>query len=706
MKKRLLIAGVYTFLCTLAVNAQDHFSCGLNKKLAVLYAENPQLEKDHEKLFLNGMHTEVKGGEKTTIFTIPVVFHIIHTYGAENISDQQVQDQMAILNRDYRLLNADTSDVIPEFKQIYGDVGIEFKLATIDPFGNCTNGIEHIYSHETFQGDDYSKLHQWYRANYLNVWVVESMENGVAGYAYYPTATEGSGFFRDGVIILNDYIGSIGTSSPYNSRALTHEIGHYLGLSHTWGSTNDPGVACGDDYMADTPITKGSQLVCNTNMAVCTSGVKENVQNYMDYSYCSRMFTLNQVSAMRNILQGPAGQRDMLIDPETASATGIDLTNPPVCSPIADFNANKRFVCQGTAIQFTDFSYNAAVTSRQWIFEGGSPATSTAAQPSVTYSTAGYKNVKLIVSNASGADTLSMDNYILVSENFADFIGPKSFDLENNYTSLFRSENPEENHAKFSLYASNGVNNSHCFKLNNYKDVSNAMIFSEDYFYYNRLGGSEDALITPSLDLSTTSNVTLTFQYSFATNASSLDLITDKLRIYSSKNCGETWTLRKTITGPELLTMGYSGYSDFAPSTSNQWKTATINYSASSSDHMTRFKIEFTASDFAGNLFVDDINVGGVLGLVQNAVDQLELSIYPNPASNAKDIFVSYTAQNDEVDFILRDIQGKEISRTTKSEKNQMVSFNLTEELVLPAACYFLEIRTGAFSATKKIIVL
>ncbi len=706
MKKRILIAGVCTFLCTLAVNAQDHFSCGLNKKLAVLYAENPQLEKDHEKLLLNGMHTEVKGGEKTTIFTIPVVFHIIHTYGAENISDQQVQDQMAILNRDYRLLNADTSDVIPEFKQIYGDVGIEFKLATIDPFGNCTNGIEHIYSHETFQGDDYSKLHQWYRANYLNVWVVESMENGVAGYAYYPTATEGSGFFRDGVIILNDYIGSIGTSSAYNSRALTHEIGHYLGLSHTWGSTNDPGVACGDDYMADTPITKGSQLVCNTNMAVCTPGVKENVQNYMDYSYCSRMFTLNQVSAMRNILQGPAGQRDMLIDPETATATGIDLTNPPVCAPIADFNANKRFVCQGTAIQFTDFSYNAAVTNRQWIFEGGSPATSTAAQPTVTYSTGGYKNVKLVVSNASGADTLSMDNYILVSENSADFIGPKSLDLEDAYVNWFRIDNPENNYAKFGLINSNGYNNSRCFKLNNYKNTTGALTFSNDYFYYNRLGGSVDALITPSFDLTTTSGVSFSFKYAYTTNTTNADLITDNIKVYSSKNCGETWTLRKTITGTELLSMGYSGYTDNAPTTNSVWKTASITYTPTALDDETRFKIEFNASDYAGNLFVDDINVGGVLGLVQNSVDQLELSIYPNPASNAKDVFVSYTAQNDEVDFILRDIQGKEISRTTKSEKNQIVSFNLTEELVLPAACYFLEIRTGAFSATKKIIVL
>lgn len=706
MKKRLLILGVCGVLFAPQLQAQETFTCGLSKKLAVLYAENPQLEKDHEKLFLNGMHTEIKNGEKTTIFTIPVVFHIIHNYGAENISDQQVYDQMAILNRDYRLMNADTADVIPEFKQVYGDVGIEFKLASIDPYGNCTNGIEHIYSHETYQGDDYSKLHQWYRANYLNVWVVESMENGVAGYAYYPTATEGSGFFRDGVIILNDYIGSIGTSSAYNSRALTHEIGHYLGLSHTWGSTNDPGVACGDDYMADTPETKGSELVCNLNMAVCNAGIKENVQNYMDYSYCSRMFTLNQVSAMRNILQGPAGQRDLLIATETATATGIDLTNPPVCAPIADFNANKRFVCQGTAVLFTDFSYNAAITDRQWIFEGGIPATSTAAQPTVTYSTGGYKNVKLVVSNASGADTLEMDNYILVSENYADFIGPKSFDLEDSYVNWFRVDNPENNYAKFNLVNSNGYDNTHCFKLNNYKNTTGALTYSNDYFYYNRLGGSVDALITPSFDLTTTSGVNFSFKYAYTTNTTNVDLITDNIKVYTSKNCGETWTLRKTITGTELLSMGYSGFTDNAPTNNSVWKTGSITYTSTALDDATRFKIEFNASDYAGNLFIDDININGVLGLTQNAVDQLEVNVFPNPAASNSDLFVSYSAQNEDVEFILRDLQGKEITHRTKTDKNQKVAFNLTEQIKLPAACYFLEIRTGAFSSTKKIIVL
>lgn len=69
------------------------------------------------------------------MFTIPVVFHILHDYGNENISEAQIRDQMEILNEDFRALNSDISSVIPEY-HIYGDARIEFKLATLDPSGN------------------------------------------------------------------------------------------------------------------------------------------------------------------------------------------------------------------------------------------------------------------------------------------------------------------------------------------------------------------------------------------------------------------------------------------------------------------------------------------------------------------------------------------------------------------------------------------
>jgi hypothetical protein len=104
---------------------------------------------------------------------------------------------------------------------------------------------------------------------YLNVWTVSQMADGVAGYAYFPSSVTGQFLMYDGVMILSAYVGSIGTGSTLTTRALTHEIGHYLNLPHTWGLTNAPGVACGDDGIFDTPITKG-WTTCTLNGIKCT----------------------------------------------------------------------------------------------------------------------------------------------------------------------------------------------------------------------------------------------------------------------------------------------------------------------------------------------------------------------------------------------------------------------------------------------------
>lgn len=703
MKKLNFLVSIMTSLCFFSANAQAPYSCGLTNKLKQLYAENPQLEIDHQQLIMNGL-SQPKSGNKSTVLTIPVVFHIVHMYGEDNISDTQVLDQLAIINRDFRLMNSDTSDVIPAFKPLYSDVEIEFKLATKDPDGNCTNGIEHIYSHEAFQGDDYSKIHQWPRFRYLNIWVVAQMENGVAGYAYYPTAVEGAAFFRDGIIILNNYIGSIGTSSPYNSRALTHEIGHYLGLPHPWGSTNDPGQACGDDGVPDTPETRGSNLNCDLALSECNAGVVENVQNYMDYSYCSRMFTVDQAAIMRNFLQGLSAQRYQLITSETANLTGIDVTSPTVCAPIADFSAERRYTCVGEAIEFKDYSFNGPVDAREWTFyDGTNVITSSSATPTIQFTSPGYKSVRLIASNAYGADTLLLTDYIFVANSWADHIGPKQFTFNTPVDyAQFGIINYEYNHARF---APNnfGKDQSGCFKLNNYFDHTSYFPLSDEGNYYNRLGGSKDELITPTFDLTFTTGVSFSFDYAYATNASNSAGITESLKVYVSKNCGKTWTLRKTITGAELVSMGYEGYEDRHPTNNQQWKTATFNYSTSGLDASTAFKIEFNASDVAGNVYIDNINVLGVLS-VPELENELDLVISPNPIQSGSDLTISYKAGNAPVHFKLLDLQGKVLFEATRNDLNTPVQFPL-EIGSLNAACYLMEIETLGYSIVKKVMV-
>jgi hypothetical protein len=141
MRKHVL-SGLLIFGALLAgssAQAQEvspHF-CGSDAKLRELIAQNPGLKEDICQFMLNNTLIQKDGGQTRMIYRIPVVFHILHEYGSENITDAQVHSQMDVLNEDYRKLNADLSTVIPEFAGITGDCQIEFTLATLDPWGNC-----------------------------------------------------------------------------------------------------------------------------------------------------------------------------------------------------------------------------------------------------------------------------------------------------------------------------------------------------------------------------------------------------------------------------------------------------------------------------------------------------------------------------------------------------------------------------------------
>jgi len=197
-------------------------------------------------------------GARST-YTLPVVFHIIHQYGSENISDEQVFDAMRVLNEDFNKENPDWDNVVSQFLPLVADVDIEFKLAKKDPQGNCTKGITRTVSALTNVGDQSMKnLIQWPRNKYLNVWVC-AYADGAAGYTLTPG---GAALYAaaDGIVMQHTYVGAIGTGSVSRSRALTHEVGHWINLEHTWGGSNTPGLTSNcstDDGVSDTPNTIG-----------------------------------------------------------------------------------------------------------------------------------------------------------------------------------------------------------------------------------------------------------------------------------------------------------------------------------------------------------------------------------------------------------------------------------------------------------------
>lgn len=706
MKK---IIQTLSVLCVIAFNqsfiqAQENFKCASHIKMQEVYAKYPYLELEHQQLIANAKQVKINDrGERETVYVIPVVFHVIHEHGSENISDDQIYNQMEILNIDFRRNNSDTVEIMNEFKALATDSQIEFKLASIDPFGNCTNGIEHIYSHETNIGDDPSKLNQWPRSRYLNVWVVKNMENGVAGYAYYPSAVSGGMYYADGIIIRHNYIGSIGTSSTFNSRALTHEIGHYLGLPHTWGNTNEPGVTCGDDGIDDTPITKGHTACVLTNTDDCINGIAENVQNFMEYSYCSRMYTPIQANVMRSTLENPVASRNNLITTLNHSITGIDVTTP-LCEPLADFTVDKRIICVGSSVQFKNATWRAAADNYVWTFDGGTPSTSNSANPLVTYNSPGKYSVTLTSSNASGSNTKTMQGFIYVAGDWWEHSGNyvETFS-SGNFGNHFFIINPEDDNSEFEVTNVAGYNDTYSATVHYFKPNLDPIL---DLNYFERLGGSKEILITPTFNLSNLSGASLSFKFAHAVITSGLyepDQLS--LKTYFSINCGETWTLMQNLQGFDVLSAGYVG-GNFIPDNS-QWYSSSINLPSTAYSTNVRFKFEFTADDYANNFYLDDIQISGTVLTEENDFEFNNLVVYPSPTDANSQVKINYTCkENTTVRLAIVNALGDIIYQTDvlANQGQNMVEIKLNE-LGISSGIYYVNVQTSKTSKSARLVI-
>lgn len=242
---------------------------------------------EREFQLVRGLRTSTS--EKEII--IPVVVHIIHTNGSENMSDEEVHQSIATLNSYVKSDHSEIGDVVPSFKDIIANnLNVTFRLAERDPQDNITTGINRVYSSYTADGlkyeDNIKKDFGWDRKSYLNIYVVRFIENA-AGFAYYPTSVDHEDWaYLDGVMIR---------ASAMNTATLAHEVGHWLNLKHVWGDEAgfQESESCNhDDLVDDTPNTLGNHQ-CSLDAVSC--GSVDNVQNIMDYtSSCRLMFTRGQ----------------------------------------------------------------------------------------------------------------------------------------------------------------------------------------------------------------------------------------------------------------------------------------------------------------------------------------------------------------------------------------------------------------------------
>jgi Secretion system C-terminal sorting domain/Pregnancy-associated plasma protein-A len=264
------------------------------------------------------------------VITIPVVVHIIHSGQAigtaPNISDAQVESQIAVLNQDYRKQTGTPGGT--STNPDAADVEIEFVLAKVDPNGNPTNGIDRInFAQPSWENTGIESTVKpatiWDPNLYLNMWTIKFSDNTLLGYAQFPNASTLPGLNTingtantDGVVASFDVFGSndFGTgfilAAPYNKgRTMSHEVGHFLGLRHIWGDgngnedTNTPDCTA-TDYCADTPQVGWEHYSCGTYDTCTSSPGNDMPENYMDYTNdtCMNIFTLDQKTRMTTVM--------------------------------------------------------------------------------------------------------------------------------------------------------------------------------------------------------------------------------------------------------------------------------------------------------------------------------------------------------------------------------------------------------------------
>lgn len=311
-KKRISILTIIGILFSTQVYSQTR-KCATIHHLEKSLSNNPSLKSKMEESETNTQQwiaTYIGQEKALSVITIPVVVHVLYNTTDQNISDAQIQTQLEVLNNDFRLLNSDSLPTSHPFWSSTVDTQIEFCLAKQDPSGAATDGITRTHTDSlafSREGSEKSSatggMDNWDPTKYLNIWVADlGYSGGTLGYATFPSELDSSPEL-DGVVITTSAFGTGTTVLAPNhlGRTATHEVGHWLNLSHIWGDD-----ICGDDFVADTKAAEEENYDCPSfplrpNNTCGSDADGEMYMNYMDYvdDECMNMFTLGQGNRMR-----------------------------------------------------------------------------------------------------------------------------------------------------------------------------------------------------------------------------------------------------------------------------------------------------------------------------------------------------------------------------------------------------------------------
>jgi hypothetical protein len=288
--------------------------CAAMDVLEIQLAADPKLAarmhaiEQHTAMFRQSEFLKQQSANETIV--IPVVVNVIYRTADQNISLEQIESQIDVLNEDFSGTNTDASETPDIFSELIADFNIRFVLHDV---------VRKYSNKKSWQLNDAMKssrkggIDATEPDRYLNMWVVNQLGSGrniFLGYAQFP----GGNPDTDGVVIAHEYFGRTGkVAPPYDlGRTATHEVGHWLNLRHIWGD-----ATCGNDFVDDTPLHNTYNFGCPQypHYSTCTGTPIEMTMNYMDYTNDACMFMFTEGQKDRSLaVFAPGGPRSSFVN--------------------------------------------------------------------------------------------------------------------------------------------------------------------------------------------------------------------------------------------------------------------------------------------------------------------------------------------------------------------------------------------------------
>ncbi|MEP7144041.1 MAG: M43 family zinc metalloprotease [Ferruginibacter sp.] len=637
--------------------SQKQEQCATMQRLAAKFERNPALKirftqqlETFNRMMINKsarpiMPDGVLNANGNTIYTIPVVFHIVLT-DPTVVTDAQILSQLDILNKTYSGTGADSVRLPDYFKSIFGKSGIRFCLAQRTPDGEATTGINRMATAKSsFSASDDGVKHTamggvnlWNADKYFNIWICV-LGDDLLGYSTFPNDGQPD---EQGVVI--DYRSMPGGSSTYfnGGKTLTHETGHYFNLFHIWG--DDDGACTGSDYVDDTPNQGNSTSGCYTGIKTdncTTSGNGILYQDYMDYSndQCMLLFTSLQDARMetalltyRASLTVSDGCTPALVKTLDAKLISIESPAQRICT--SNFTPFVTIGNRGsktlTSLVISAVIDNVDTVNYTW--NGTLPLlaiTNVTLNP-VTIGQ-GDHHLKIFVSSPdSGTDENNSNDTLTTNVQYYDAVSALNEGFEGNTFPPrgWDIVNPDESIT--------------WQKVNGIAKTGNASVMINNFDYTNT--GQNDYLRLPSLDLVNIDSAYLSFQVAAATftATSTTNNNWDTLEVLISKDCGTTYTSLYQKWGAKLVTSATERTRSFEPA-STEWRKDSVNLTPyiNGGTIMLAFR---NTTEFENNIYLDDINIKtqiinpnlkatGFLVTPNPASGNITVQFYPNPVN-------------------------------------------------------------------------